>query len=90
MKMVKVRLDFDNDIINNFGQDIKISFTAGGHYCIPISQTNQAIVDIDEDNNCGVSLVLLICLQNHTMKSFRLQESYIANLDMLVHQNYKK
>ena len=88
--MVKVKLDFDNNIINNFGQDIKISFNAGGHYCIPISQTNQAIVDIDEDNNCGVSLVLLICLQNHTMKSFRLLESYIANLDMLVHQNYKK
>ena len=83
--MTKAKIDFDNDIINIFGQDIKISFTASGHYFIPISHTNQAI-DIAEDLS---SLVLLIYLRNHMMKNLRLQESYNANLDILVHQNYK-
>ena len=37
MKMAKAKKDFDNDIINIYRQDIKISFTASGHYFIPIS-----------------------------------------------------
>ena len=49
MKMAKAKIDFDNDTINIFGQDIKISFTTSGHYLIPISRTNQAIVHIAED-----------------------------------------
>ena len=36
MKMAKAKKDFDNDI-NIYRQDIKISFTASGHYFIPIS-----------------------------------------------------
>ena len=60
MKMAKAKIDFDNDVINIFGPDIKISFTASGHYFIPISQTNQAIVDIAKDNNCGGSILLSI------------------------------
>ena len=56
--MTKAKIDFDNDIINIFGQDIKISFTASGHYFIPISHTNQAI-DIAVDN-CRGSILLSI------------------------------
>ena len=44
MKMAKAKIYFDN-IINIFGPDIKILLTANGHF-IPISRTNQAIVDI--------------------------------------------
>ena len=50
MKLAKVKIDFDNDIINIFGEDTDISFTASGHYFIPISRTNKAISDIDESN----------------------------------------
>ena len=50
MKLAKVKIDFDNDIINIFGEDIDISFTASGHYFIPISRTNKAISEIDESN----------------------------------------
>ena len=46
MKMAKAKIDFDNDVINIFGQDITFSFTASSYYFIPISRTNQAIVDI--------------------------------------------
>ena len=59
MKMAKAKKDFDNDI-NIYRQDIKISFTASGHYFIPISWKNQAIVDIAEDNSCGGSILLSI------------------------------
>ena len=58
--MAKMKIDFDNDIINIFEQDIKISFTASGHYFITISRTNQAIVDIAEDKYCGGSTLLSI------------------------------
>ena len=51
IQVAKAKIDFDNDIINIFGQDIKISFNASGYYFIPISRTNQAIVDIAEDSN---------------------------------------
>ena len=50
MKLAKVKIDFDNDIINIFGEDTDISFTASGHYFIPISRTNKAISEIDESN----------------------------------------
>ena len=50
IKLAKVKIDFDNDIINIFGEDIDISFTASGHYFIPISRTNKAISEIDESN----------------------------------------
>ena len=60
MQVAKTKIDFDNDIINIFGQDIKISFTASGYYFIPISRTNQAIVDIAEDNNYRASVLLSI------------------------------
>ena len=42
--MPKAKIYFGN-IINIFGPDIKILLTASGHF-IPISWTNQAIVDI--------------------------------------------
>ena len=50
MKLAKVKIDFGNDIINIFGEDIDISFTASGHYFIPISRTNKTISEIDESN----------------------------------------
>ena len=59
MKMAKVKIDFDNDIINIFGQYINISLTTRDHYFIPISGTNQAIVEIVEVN-CGGSVLLSI------------------------------
>ena len=59
LRMAKTKIGFHNDVINIFGQDIKISSTASGHYLIPISQTNQAIVDITEDN-CGWCVLLSI------------------------------
>ena len=52
--MAKAKIGFGNDIINIFGQDVKISFTASDHYFILISRTNQVvIVDFAEDNSGG-------------------------------------
>ena len=51
MKLAKVKIDFDNDIMNIFGEDIDISFTESGHYFIPISRTNEAISEVDKGNS---------------------------------------
>ena len=51
MKLAKVKIDFDNDIMNIFGEDIDISFTESGHYFIPISCTNEAISEVDKGNS---------------------------------------
>ena len=51
MKLAKVKIDFDNDIMNIFGEDIDISFTEIGHYFIPISRTNEAISEVDKGNS---------------------------------------
>ena len=51
MQLVKVKIDFDNNIINVFGEDIDISLTESGHYFTPISLTNKAISEVDKDNS---------------------------------------
>ena len=48
MKLAKLKIDFDNDIINIFGEDIAISFTERGHYFNLISHTNKAISGFDK------------------------------------------
>ena len=83
--MAKAKIYFDN-IINIFGPDIKILLPVVILYQL-VEQTKQLLIlprtTIVEDLS---SLVLQIHLQNRTMKNLRLQESYIANLDMLVLQ----
>ena len=59
MEMAKPKTDFDNDIINILGQDIKILFSASSDF-FNINQLNKAIVDIAEDNNCGISVLFRI------------------------------
>ena len=51
MQLVKVKIDFDNNIINVFGEDIDISFTESGHYFTPISLTSKAISEVDKGNS---------------------------------------
>ena len=55
-----------------------------------VEQTKQLLILLKTATNEHLSsLVSLIYLQNQTMKNLRFQESYIANSDMLVHQNCK-
>ena len=48
MKKAKTRIDFSNDKIDILGQEIDISFTSSGHYCIPISKTYEALENFIE------------------------------------------
>ena len=48
VKLAKLKIDFDNDIISIFEEDIDTSFTERGHYFIPISRTNKAISGFDK------------------------------------------
>lgn len=51
MKIKKVKIYFGHDIIHNSGQDIDISFSASGHYFIPISCTNKKNLKNDKINS---------------------------------------
>ena len=59
MKMVKVKIDFDNDVIHNSGQDIDILLTISGHYFIPICCTNKAMKNIIKRNSKEHILLIL-------------------------------
>ena len=77
MKMAKAKTDFDNDIINIFEHGIKISLTASGIVLYQlVEQTKQLLILLRTTTVEDLSsLVLLIYLQNHTMKNLRSQES---------------
>lgn len=51
MKITKAKIYFGHDIIHNSGQDIDISFSASGHYFIPISCTNKKNLKNDKINS---------------------------------------
>ena len=37
------KLDFCHDTVTMLGENVKLSFTESGHYCIPISNKKQLI-----------------------------------------------
>ena len=41
MKAADAELDFRNDKIKMFGQNIPLNYTASGHYCIPLTKNQQ-------------------------------------------------
>ena len=63
--MAKAKIDLDNNIINIFGEDIKISFTKSG-------RTKQLLLLLMTTTVDDLSpLVLQIYLQNYTMKNLK-------------------
>ena len=47
MKEAKTVLDFDEDTANMLGVDIKLCYTSSGHYCIPLSQKQSVINNVE-------------------------------------------
>ena len=38
MKQMGIKLDFQNDVANIYGKDIKLNCNSSGHYCLPITK----------------------------------------------------
>ena len=66
MKSTKVKIEFDNDIINYFGEDIDVLFTESGHYFSPISRTIKAIPEIDKGNSTEYILLNISNISSKT------------------------
>ena len=54
MKKMEVKINFQNDTINAFGESIPLITTTSGHYAIPLTSVKQAISNIDRENNSAI------------------------------------
>ena len=58
MKAADAELDFRNDKIKMFGQNIPLNYTASGHYCIPLTKNQQLLNEIGGDRRINVFLTI--------------------------------
>ena len=57
-KKIEMKINFQNDIINAFGEDIPLITTSSSHYVIPLTSAKQAINNIDRENNSAFTLTI--------------------------------
>ena len=50
MKKAKMRINFRNDTISTFGENMSLITTISAHYVIPLTQATQFINDIDRES----------------------------------------
>ena len=53
-----MKINFQNDTINAFGEDIPLITTSSSHYVIPLTSAKQAINNIDRENNSAFTLTI--------------------------------
>ena len=58
MKKTEMRINFQNDTINAFGENIPLIITTSGHFAIPLTSAKQAINNIDRENNSVITLTI--------------------------------
>ena len=56
MKKAEIKINFQNDTINAFGENIPLKKQPSGHYAIPLTSAKQAINNIDKENNSAITL----------------------------------
>ena len=50
MKKAQMKINFQNDTINAFGENIPLITTTSGHYAIPLTQAKQVTNNIDRES----------------------------------------
>ena len=58
MKKTEMRINFQNDTINAFGENIPLITTTSSHFAIPLTSAKQAINNIDRENNSAITLTI--------------------------------
>ena len=56
MKKGEMKINFQNDTINAFGENIPLIITTSLHYTITLTSAKQAINNIDRENNSAITL----------------------------------
>ena len=53
-----MKINFQNDTINAFGQNIPLVTTTSGHYAIPLTPAKQAINDLERESSSNITLTM--------------------------------
>ena len=76
MKKADTIIDFTNDKINIFGQEMDMKFTSSWHYLIPISESYEALNEFDENNK----KCILLSIENGNNRILREKQSLAEKL----------
>ena len=66
-KKAQMKINFQNDNINVFGEKIPLVTTTSGHYALPLTQAKQAINNINRDSSSNITLTLTENTSNKAM-----------------------
>ena len=58
MKKADMKINFQNDTINAFSKNIPLITTKSAHYTIPLTSAQQAMSNIDRENNSAITLTV--------------------------------
>ena len=67
MKRANMKLNFQDDTIIIFNENIPLITTQSGNYAIPITKAKQLINNLDRETNMSITLNLLDSKDNHTI-----------------------
>ena len=67
MKRANMKLNFQDDTITIFNENIPFITTQSGHYAIPITKAKQLINNLDRETNMSITLTLSDSKDNHTI-----------------------
>ena len=67
MKRANMKLNFQDDTITIFNENIPFITTQSGHYAIPITKAKQLINNLDRETNMSITLTLSNSKDNHTI-----------------------
>ena len=67
MERANMKLNFQDDRIPIFNENIPLIITQSGHYAIPITKAKQLINNLDRKTNMSITLTLSNSKDNHTI-----------------------
>ena len=69
MKRANMKLNFQNDTINIFDENIPLITTSSGHYAIPITKAKQLINNLNRESDMSITLTMTNDKDNHNYHS---------------------
>ena len=65
MKNANMKIDFSNDTVNIFNQNMKLCLTESGHYAVPLTIPGQLMQKVESNSKTNFTLKLLHCTNDH-------------------------
>ena len=84
MKKAKMRINFRNDTISAFGENMSLITTISAHYVIPLTQATQFINDIDRESPIWVTLMIAkkaMALKPHCQSAHPTPDKFINSIN---------